>query len=65
MPACCDATPLTAATAADHWFLARFHADPFKQAIVVPDNCQPNALKSRAFSVAWQFDINLLLLAAL
>jgi hypothetical protein len=65
MPACCDARPLTAATAADRWSLARFHADPFEQAIDVPDNCQPNALKSQAFSNAWQFDFNFLLLAEL
>jgi hypothetical protein len=54
---------MAAAIAAGHWVLARFHADPLEQAIDVPANCQPNALKSQAFSSAWQSDINLLLLA--
>jgi hypothetical protein len=56
---------VTAAIAANHWLLARFHADPFEQAIGVPENCQPNALKSQAFLGTWQCDINLLLLAEL
>jgi hypothetical protein len=56
---------MAAAIAADHWLLVRFHADPFKQAIDVPENCQPNALKSQAFSCAWQNGINPLLLAEL
>jgi hypothetical protein len=54
MPACCDARAMAAVITADHWFLTRFHADPFKQAIDVPDICQPNALKSQAFSSTWQ-----------
>jgi len=53
------------AIAADHWILARFHADPLEQAIGVPENCQPNALKSQARSGTWQYDINLLWLAEL
>ena len=65
MPACCDARAMAAAITADHWFLARFHADPFEQAIGVPHKCQPNALKSQAFSNAWQYGINFLLLAEL
>jgi hypothetical protein len=56
---------MAAAIAADHWLLVRFHADPFKQAIDVPENCQPNALKSQAFSCAWQNGINPLLFAEL
>jgi hypothetical protein len=40
---------MAAAITADHWFLARFHADPFEEAIGVPDNGQQNALKSQAF----------------
>jgi hypothetical protein len=56
---------MAAAIAAGHWVLARFHADPFEQAIDVPENCQPNALESQAFSRAWQYDINLLWLAEL
>jgi hypothetical protein len=42
------------AITADHWFLARFHADPLEEAIDVPDNCQPIALKSQVVSSAWQ-----------
>jgi len=53
------------AIAADHWILARFHADPLEEAIGVPENCQPNALKSQARSGTWQYDINLLWLAEL
>jgi hypothetical protein len=56
---------MAAAIAADHRFLARFHADPFGQAIDVPENCQPNALKSQEISITWQYDINLLLFAGL
>ena len=33
---------MAAAITADHWFLARFHADPFKRAIDVPTKCLPN-----------------------
>jgi hypothetical protein len=51
---------MAAAIAAGHWVLARFHADPFEQAIDVPDDCQPNARKSQAFSNVWQYDIKLL-----
>jgi len=65
MPTCCDAGAMAAAITADHWFLARFHADPFEQAIGVPENCQPIALKSQAYSTTWQYDINVLLLAEL
>jgi hypothetical protein len=56
---------MAAAIAADHWFLARFHAGPFEQAIGVPHKCQPNARKSQARSGTWQYDINLLWLAEL
>jgi hypothetical protein len=56
---------MAAAIAADHWFLARFHAGPFQQAIDVPEDCPPNALKSPAFSCAWQSEITRLLLAEL
>jgi hypothetical protein len=45
---------MAAAITATHWFLARFHADPFEQAIGVPRKCQPNALKSQAFPTTWQ-----------
>jgi hypothetical protein len=54
---------MTAAIAADHWVPCSIHADPFEQAIDVPDNCQPNALKRQVFSITWQYDIKLLLLA--
>jgi hypothetical protein len=50
---------MAAAIAADHWLLARFHADPLEQAIGVPANCPPNALKSHALSSTWQYDVNL------
>jgi hypothetical protein len=51
---------MAAAIAADHWFLARFHADPLEQAIGVSHKSRPNALKSQSRSSTWQYDINLL-----